>query len=235
MSILPSPLTMTTFLTWLFAQYQEYPPIMIALELIAALFGLISVLCVQRGKLIAYPIGLISTALYVYLLWQWQLFGDMLINAYYTAMSVFGWVNWSKHTTHHSAIIEKTTPKEYKFSALIILATFIFVGVIYYFKPVINNHFSFTNIQLGFFQFSILDYTDMLTTGLFLVAMWLMAKRKIEHWIVWSIADSISVPLYFYKGMIFTSLQYLIFTIIAIIAYFSWQKLYRLQHSLIHN
>lgn len=222
---------MTTMFSYLFAQYQEYPPLLIVLELTAAIFGLMSVLLVKRGNVLAYPIGLISTALYVYILWQWQLFGDMLINAYYTAMSIYGWINWSNNTNHHVAIIEKTTSKEWRLSGFIIVVTFMLVGLIYYFKPFINNQFSFDNITLGFEHFTLMDYTDMLTTGLFLVAMWLMAKRKIEHWLVWIVADAISVVLYFYKGMLFTSIQYLLFTLIAIFAYRSWQKLYRQQNT----
>ena len=68
-------------------------------------------------------------------------------------------------------------------------------------------------------------YVDTLTTGLFFVGMWLMAKRKIEHWIFWIIGDIISIPLYFCKGYTFTSLQYLIFTIIAFYGYIEWKKI----------
>lgn len=221
---------MTDIFLTLFTQYQDYPPALMAFELIAVVCGLISVLLVKRGKIIAYPIGLISTGIYVYLLWQWQLFGDMLINAYYTAMSIYGWINWSKNQYDDVAYIETTEQQEWFFSGIIIMLTFVFVGVVYYFKPFINNNFSFDNITLGFSHFSLMDYTDMLTTGLFLVAMWLMAKRKIEHWLVWIVADAISVPLYFYKGMVFTSVQYLLFTFIAISAYIYWKKLYHEQY-----
>jgi nicotinamide mononucleotide transporter len=68
-------------------------------------------------------------------------------------------------------------------------------------------------------------YIDTITTGIFFVGMWLMAKRKVENWIFWILGDLISIPLYFYKGFTFTSLQYLGFTIIAIYGYISWKKL----------
>ncbi|WP_066799917.1 nicotinamide riboside transporter PnuC [Moraxella oblonga] len=218
------------FIVQLFSQYETYTPLLMTLEFIATFCGVVSVILVGRGNILAYPIGLISTTLYVYLLWQWQLFGDMLINAYYTAMSIYGWVNWSKHKNHDVAIIETTTKKEWFIGTWIVIATFIFVGIVYYFKPFINNNFSFDNITLGFYNYALADYTDMLTTALFLVAMWLMAKRKIEHWIIWIIADAISIPLYFYKGMLFTSIQYTLFTIIAIISYFSWKRLLKIQN-----
>ena len=72
---------------------------------------------------------------------------------------------------------------------------------------------------------SLTSYIDNITTAIFFVGMWLMAKRKIENWIFWIIGDVISVPLYFYKGLTFTSLQYFIFTIIAISGYYSWKKI----------
>lgn len=216
-------------LDWLFAQYQDYTPILMGLELIASVFGLVSVWLARRGSIWVFPVGLVSTALYVYLLWQWQLFGDMLINAYYSLMSIYGWLNWSKNKQIQQVIIEKTTKKEWQSLGLIAFTTFVFVATIYYFKPFINNYFSFDNISLGFANFIWTDYVDILTTGLFLVAMLLMAKRKIEHWVVWIIADAISVPLYFYKGLIFTSFQYILFTIIAIFGYISWQKMLKNQ------
>lgn len=216
-------------LDWLFAQYQDYTPILMGLELIASVFGLVSVWLARRGSIWVFPVGLVSTALYVYLLWQWQLFGDMLINAYYSLMSIYGWLNWSKNKQTQQVIIEKTTKKEWQSLGLIAFTTFVFVATIYYFKPFINNYFSFDNISLGFANFIWTDYVDILTTGLFLVAMLLMAKRKIEHWVVWIIADAISVPLYFYKGLIFTSFQYILFTIIAIFGYISWQKMLKNQ------
>lgn len=216
-------------LDWLFAQYQDYTPLLMALELIASSFGLISVLLARKGSLWVFPVGLVSTGLYVYLLWEWQLFGDMLINFYYSLMSIYGWINWQKSQKLQQVTIEKTTPKEWQMLSFIAVATFVFVAMIYYFKPFINNHFSVNNISLGFANFVWIDYVDILTTGLFLVAMLLMAKRKIEHWLVWIVADVISVPLYFYKGLIFTAVQYLLFTIVAIFGLLSWQKMLKTQ------
>lgn len=209
---------------WLFAQYQTYPTSLMMLEIIASAFGLMSVLLSKRGNVLVFPVGLISTALYVYLLWQWQLFGDMLINFYYCIMAIIGWINWSNHTQNHEVLIQTTNKKQWLGLIAMTCISFIFVTVIYYFKPVIHNNFSFDGVSLGFYHFSWMDYTDILTTGLFLMAMLLMAKRNIEHWLVWIVADAISIPLYFYKGMIFTSFQYLLFTIIAILGFISWRK-----------
>lgn len=220
---------MNDLMTWLFAQYQDYTPTLMFLEWLAAVLGLISVLLSKRGNIWVFPVGLCSTALYVYLLWKWQLFGDMLINAYYSAMSVYGWVNWSQHSASHKVKIETTSAREWGKLAVIGLASFVFVGAVYYVKPWINNDFSMENVQLGFAHFVWTDWTDMFTTGLFLIGMLLMAKRKIENWLVWIVADAISVPLYFYKGLMFTSLQYLLFTMVAVLGYVSWKKMLAVQ------
>ena len=71
---------------------------------------------------------------------------------------------------------------------------------------------------------SYISSIDTLTTSIFCSAMWFMARRKIEHWTLWIVGDIISIPLYFYKGLYFTSIQYLIFTIIAILGFFTWLK-----------
>ena len=228
---------MAELLTWLFGQYADYSTTFIVLELIAVVFGVASVLLASRTNILVFPIGLVSTAIFVYLLWKWQLFGDMFINAYYTVMSLYGWINWSKNKknqsieTHESnnVRIEHLHAGDIPILSALAVGTMSFVALIYYFRPVINNGFSFDGVVLGVHLFTWVDYTDMLTTALFLMAMWLMARRKIEHWILWIIADAISVPLYFYKGFTFTALQYVVFTLIAIWAYYEWQRRYRIQ------
>ncbi|SLJ84604.1 nicotinamide riboside transporter PnuC [Psychrobacter sp. DAB_AL43B] len=244
---------MVELLNGLFGQYADYPTLFIALELIAVIFGVSSVLLASKTNILVFPIGLVSTAIFVYLLWKWQLFGDMFINAYYTVMSIYGWLNWSKNkedskhqdhinptsqqqnerlnnTDDQSTIqVEHLSKKDIPILALLATATMAFVALVYYFRPVINNQFSFDGAVLGLHLFTWVDYTDMLTTALFLMAMWLMARRKIEHWLLWIIADAISVPLYFYKGLTFTALQYVVFTFIAIWAYYEWQRRYRVQ------
>lgn len=228
---------------WLFGQYADYPTLFIGLELIAVIFGVASVLLARKTNILVFPIGLVSTAIFVYLLWKWQLFGDMFINAYYTVMSLYGWVSWSKSKGHTDHInpnkdskpsqtdvqIERIQSSDLPILVALAVATVAFVALIYYFRPVINNNFSFDGAVLGLHLFTWVDYTDMLTTALFLMAMWLMASRKIEHWLLWIVADAISVPLYFYKGLTFTALQYVVFTLIAIWAYYEWQRRYRIQ------
>jgi nicotinamide mononucleotide transporter len=195
---------------FLFAQYKDYPNYLIALELVAVVFGVISVLFARKNNILVYPTGLVSTILYVYILYEFQFYGDLIINFYYTIMGVLGWYLWSKTKGGHEEFpISTINRKEFLISTLIFTLTLTFVVLVYYFFG------KFTDWTA---------YVDAFTTGLFFVGMWLMAKRKIENWILWIIADAISVPLYFYKGLTFSSFQFLTLTIIAIFGYKEWKR-----------
>ena len=106
--------------------------------------------------------------------------------------------------------ISRTTTFEKKWAIIIFLLTILFVVAVYTFFDKFTHWTS---------------YIDTLVTGIFFVGMWLMAKRKIENWILWIIGNIISIPMYFYKGYSFTSIQYFIFTIIAIFGYLEWKKI----------
>lgn len=193
-----------------FSQYKTYSNLDIFLELVAVLFGLASVWAAKKDNILVFPTGIVSTTIYIYLLWKWQLLGDMSINFYYTIMSIYGWYHWTrKKGTTDLYPIAQISKKELKWAFIIFVLTLLVVVLIYDFFD-------------KFTQWS--SYIDTLTTGLFFVGMWLMAKRKIEHWIFWIIGDIISITLYFIKGYTFTSIQYLIFTIIAIFGYVEWKK-----------
>ena len=182
----------------------------IFLEIVAVVMGLASVYFAKKDHLWVYPTGMISTAIYVYLLVQAGLVGDVLINAYYFIMSVYGWFFWTQKkegiTVHAIASINL---RETLMSVFLFIGSIVGVGLLYVFFDKAN------------------DWTapvDTLTTALFFVGMWLMARRKIQHWIFWIIGDVISVPLYLVKGLGLTSLQYIIFTLIAIFGYREWKK-----------
>lgn len=216
---------MNHFFNWLFKQYNGVETHLIVLEIIGVTFGLLSVLYSKKRNILVYPTGIISTIIFVYLLWISRFFGDMLINAYYTIMSVYGWVLWSKNSQAMHVQISQTTQRDWLISSGLAIFSIVFVSVVYWLKPYINNNFSTEGITFDFQHFTWLDWTDIFTTSIFLVGMWLMAKRKIENWICWIIGDLISIPLYFHKGLVFSALQYVIFTFIAIFAYLEWKKI----------
>jgi nicotinamide mononucleotide transporter len=207
----------------------------IILELLAATFGVISVFFAKRENILVYPTGIISTGIYVYLLSQWNLYGDLIINIYYTLMSVFGWFMWSKtiDDKNNHIKISKTNTKD-KLKALgIFLFTSIFVILVYRYYNVIPKQLNFSeSISYAITKLSsgnledfrtATPYIDTFTTGIFFSAMWLMALKKIENWTLWIIGNIASIPLYFVKGYGFTGIQYLIFLILAIQAYKQWK------------
>ena len=165
---------------WIFSQYKDTPIHLLTIELLGVFFGLLSVLFSKKRNIWVYPTGIISTVLFVYLLWVGRLFGDMLINAYYTVMSVYGWVLWAKHSQDSVHVeISQMSASDTKNTLWLALLSWLFVMFVYYFKPYINNDFSMEGITLGLAHFIWTDWVDATTTAIFLVGMWLMARRKI--------------------------------------------------------
>ena len=192
--------------------YSNHSNLDISLESTAVILGVLSVWYAKKDNILVYPTGMISTAIYVYLLLIAGLVGDFLINAYYFMMSVYGWYFWTqKREGKITHPIKKISSKEKQWSLFLFITTIIIVTGIYFLFDKWN------------------DWTapvDTFTTAIFFVGFWLMARKKIEHWIFWIIGDIISIPLYLYKGMGLTSIQYVIFTLIAIFGYLEWKKSY---------
>ncbi|MDA8595870.1 nicotinamide riboside transporter PnuC [Flavobacteriaceae bacterium] len=189
--------------------YQNASALDIALEVIAVIFGILSVYFAKLERIAVFPTGIISTLIYVYICWVYSLYGDFIINSYYTLMSIYGWVLWSKSDVSHELKISRASKRDWIKALLIFGSTAILVIVVYKYFDRFDR---------------LTDYSDTLTTGIFFAAMWLMANKKIEHWWLWIIANTISVPLYLFKGLGFTALQYSLFLILAYQGYFSWKK-----------
>ena len=182
----------------------------LGLELFASVLGVISVWFAKNNKILLYPTGIISTLIYVWILFKNQLLGDLIINTYFFLMSIYGWFFWSRKSEgNFQNNISRLNLNESIFGIIIFIFSFISVKFIY---------------NISNWQESYVSSIDTLTTAIFCSAMWFMARRKIEHWILWIIGDIVSVPLYIYKGLYFTSIQYLIFTIIALLGFFTWLK-----------
>ena len=214
-----------TFLESLTAQYSSYPTYLIVLEVVAVVFGLLSVFFSIRKNIWVYPTGIISTMLFIYIMLVFGLLGDMLINVYYSVMSIYGWILWSQHTDDQIHVeVKKAEVKDWKVGSILFIGSLLFVGTIYYYKPFIDNQFSMEGVKLGLYHLDWANYTDIVTTSMFLVGMYFMAKRLLENWLFWIVADIICVPMMQYKGLSLTALQYLVFTVMAIIGYLEWKK-----------
>ena len=205
---------MMDFLDQLFYQYSQYSNTDISLEIIAVFFGFLSVWFSKNNNVLVFPTGMINTSIFVYLLLKWSLLGDMIINIYYFIMSIYGWYFWLKGTNNTESPISKVSNTDIRIIVLLFISSSVFVSLVYTF---------FDKWE------TIVSYIDILTTAIFFAAMWLMAKRKVESWIFWIVGNIISVPLYLHKGLAFTSIQYFIFTVIAIAGYIKWKELYNKQ------
>lgn len=203
---------MNELINQIFEQYSQYSNIDISLELIAVFFGLLSVWFSKNNNVLVYPTGIINTSIFVYLLVKWELLGDMIINVYYFLMSIYGWYYWTRKSNNEGYTpITRMHSTDIKIILIIIVSSVLFVSYLY----------SFFEKWSGF-----VSYVDIITTAIFFAGMWLMARRKIESWFFWILGDIISVPLYFAKGLAFSSFQYLIFTFIAIAGYYKWKSIY---------
>ena len=201
---------------FLFSQYSSYYPSFIYLELFAVIMNITSVVYAKRNNILVYPTGLIGTGIFVFILLNFSLLGDTIINAYFFSMSIYGWYFWSRKKDE-VFVNQVSTINRNEIIYLFILAisSLIFIYFVYDYYDKWNNWTA---------------YVDNITTAIFFVAMWLMARRKIESWIFWIIGDLITVPLYFYKGLTISSIQYIIFLILAVLGYISWKKILDKNH-----
>ncbi len=215
--------------------YRDATTLNIILEFLAAFFGILSVFYAKKENIFVFPTGIVSTALYVYLLSQWNLYGDLIINIYYTIMSIYGWYMWRKivdGTDHHIPISRTNFIDKLKTLGIFIF-TSIFVIVVYRYYEVMPNlgfkdsvSYAFDKLTAGNLQDfrTATPYLDTFTTGAAFAAMWLMANKKLENWTFWIAVNIVSVPLYFVKGYGFTGIQYFIFLILAVFGYWEWKK-----------
>jgi len=178
------------------------------LEVIAVIFGILSVWFARKENIWVYPTGIINVLIYVYLCFYAGLYADMAINAFYFVMSVFGWYNWSRRvdSTHHVPI-SSLSLVQWVFYVILIAVAY---GIIYY----VLLHYTDSTVP----RF------DSFTTALFIAAMWLMAIKKIENWLLWILGDVLVIPMFAIKGLAFTSVQYIVFLVLAIMGYIEWRK-----------
>lgn len=179
------------------------------LEWIAVVTGLASVWFSMKENIWVYPTGIVSVLIYVYLAFQYKLYADMGVNFYYFVMSVYGWYFWihPKDKSQDQVPVTVNSRNENLFTIALMIGSF---GILYF------GLSNFTDSDVAFW--------DATTTSFAIAGMYLMARKKLENWIAWIITDLISIPLYFYKGLVLTSFQFLIFTILAFAGYIAWRN-----------
>ena len=179
------------------------------LEFIAVICGILSVWFSKQESILVYPFGIVSVTIFIFLTYEYGLYAETGINVYYFLMSIYGWWNWknTKDIARSQIPITKSTQKGHFLNIATFLAAFIMIYLL-----------------LIKFTDSTVPVLDALTTGFAVTGMYLMALKKIEHWLFWIACDLISIPLYIYKGLPFTSFQFLVFTYIAVLGWMSWRR-----------
>jgi len=178
------------------------------LEVVAVFFGILSVWFARKENIWVYPTGIVNVLIYVYLCFFAGLYADMAINAFYFVMSVFGWYNWSRRTENNEHVpISSLNLKQWFLYIMLILGAY---GIIFFILT------KYTDSTVPKF--------DSFTTALFIAGMWLMAVKKIENWLLWILGDVLVIPMFAVKGLAFTSVQYIVFLVLAIMGYFEWRK-----------
>jgi len=191
--------------------YSDYSRVDIVLEFSAFWFGIISVVFAKKQNILVYPTGIICTIITMYLMYKVSLLGHILVNLLYTIISFFGWWNWSRRENNDLVVkVSKFTSNDLSKSLLI----FFFIV----FTAYLAHDFFATDFE------GQIKELDIFTSGIFVTAMWLMANKKLENWILWIIGNVITIPLYLSSDKIILSIQYVIFTILAIQAYIEWKK-----------
>lgn len=186
-------------------------------EIVAVVTGVLSVWYARKESVLVYPVGIISVLLYVYICLEVKLYADAAINAYYFVVSLYGWYFWlygggKAVADRHAHITILPFRRNVAYALITLLLGALFGWLLH----------AYTD--------STVPYWDGGTTAIFCMAMFLMARKNIEHWIYWIIGDIICIPLFFSKGLCLSSLQYLIFTLLAIAGFISWKKTLSAQH-----
>jgi len=177
-------------------------------EILGVVFSVLYLLLSIRQNILLWPAGMISALLYMAVFFQSKFYADMGLNAYYFFISIYGWIIWRKGGGKGaerpvSRISRKTA------LLLLVLTAFAFLGI----ALILKNYTD-----------SPIPYWDALTTAMSFTATWMLARKILEHWIVWIIVDVISMALYLYRGLYPTMILFAIYTTMAVIGYIEWKR-----------
>ena len=177
-------------------------------EYLAVFFRIASVLFSRKENIWVYPTGIINTVMYTWFCFQWwNLYAEGSLNFYYTVMSIYGWWVWTRKKDGKELPITFNNRKDWSIS---IAFFFISWGLLFFILKKYTN--------------SSVPWGDSFASAAAYTGMWQMARKKVENWVWWIITNFASIPLYFYKHAVFTSVQYLVFLVLAIMGLVTWRK-----------
>ncbi len=177
------------------------------LELLAVVFGLLCVWFMKKESVLAFPLGIVNVLIYVYIFFQARVYANAAINGFFFLMSVYGWYNWTRKDNNDKTIrISQCSKQELLLNMLAIIIFFFIIRIVLV---------RYTSSQIPSW--------DAITTAVYIVAQWMLSRKKIENWILWISADTVMVGLCAWEGLFFSSFQYFVFTIIAILGFLEWR------------
>jgi nicotinamide mononucleotide transporter len=183
------------------------------IEYIAVFAGIASVWFSRIENILVYPVGLINTIIYVYISFKYQLFGEATVNFYYTVMSLYGWYLWARMDKEHHPIVQVTSSdrKWWQYQLCFFLAFYVVI------------YLALVYLKSAFFNGAI-PWADAFASATAFTGMWLMTKKKVESWYWWILTNMASIPLYFVKHLVFTSVYYVVLLIMAFYGLAEWKK-----------
>jgi nicotinamide mononucleotide transporter len=182
-------------------------------EYVAVFAGIASVWYSRMENILVYPVGLINTIIYIYISVKGHLLGEASVNFYYTVMSIYGWILWTKKDQQKHLVLHITSSNKKEW-----LQQLAFFAAFY-----IAIFFSLTYLKKSFATGAI-PWADAFASATAYTGMWLMAKKKVESWYWWIATNIASIPLYFVKHYVFTSVYYLVLLIMAVFGLIEWMK-----------
>ena len=192
------------------------------IELTAAIFGVISVWYARKEKILVFPFGIINVAIYIYICIEARLYANAGINMVYLASNIFGWYMWSRTGDDNQKLqIRRNTPRQQVITWSSVLLIYL---AVYFLLRWVNR-------EDAAYLASWLPRIDAFNTSFFLVATVLMAVKRLENWHFWIIGNIVSIPIYASQGLYFTSGQYTVFLVLAIMGLREWNAKVKRNHA----
>ena len=183
------------------------------LEFIGVVAGIASVWFSRKENILVYPVGLINTIIYIFISVKGNLYGEASVNLYYTVMSIYGWILWSRRNEKKEIVLQITYSNRKEWLYQLLFFALFYIGI-YFALVYLKNVFYSNTIPLA----------DAFASATAYTGMWLMAKKKVESWIWWIATNVASIPLYYIKGYAFTSFQYIVLLVMAVAGLITWMQ-----------
>ena len=179
------------------------------IEIVGAILSLIYLDLSIKQKVSLWFFGIISSVFYIVIFFQTKFYADMSLQFYYVFISIYGWLNWKRGNQGSGEELPTT-----QLSKRLLLNLVVATGLIYIVYYLILSKFTDSTIPKA----------DSLVGALSVVGTWMLAKKFIENWLVWIVADALCVGLYIYKGLFPTAILFIVYTVMSVVGYWQWKK-----------